>query len=249
MTTPALKEQLRKQVRFGKENNLLQSINSAVVIDNSEGFEEITFSLTIPTTGTVTFEGTFDGTNWSVVQLRKVSTSSYVTTSTTSDTFTGPILGMQKFRVRVSTGGSADGSVIGTLHQENNNYSKNSWTQFHEPSADTQATCTQASPGANLKNVVTGISATLAGGSAAPAAVQLYVRLVEDIAGTPATIYSASIALPATAGAFSSLVLTNLWIPVTSNKSITLRFSAAGGSNTYQAVSMQGVVVAENNWI
>ncbi len=125
------------------------------------------------------------------------------------------------------------------------NQAVNAWTQVHEPATNTQATCVQAAPGANLKNIVTSITGTLAAGSTAPTAVQLYLRLVEDAAGTPATIWTAAISLPATAGASSGIALTNLWIPVTSNKSITLRFSAAGGTNTYETVSMQGIIVAE----
>lgn len=114
----------------------------------------------------------------------------------------------------------------------------------HTPAVNTAATITQSAPSAGSRNVCTSIAATLAS-DAAPAAVKVSVSLITDTGGTPVTLWSAVLSIPAVAGASTGIVISNLWIVGGSAKDLRLVFSAAGGANTYESVSMTGVVVAE----
>jgi hypothetical protein len=119
------------------------------------------------------------------------------------------------------------------------------WTAIHEPAANTQATISKAAAGAGVRNVCTGLTVTLAATSTAPAAVQLAVRLRDGATAVGTVIWAAVISVPATAGVSAGITRTNLWIPGTANTALTLEFSAAGGANTIQTVSMEGTTVAE----
>lgn len=121
----------------------------------------------------------------------------------------------------------------------------NVWTASHLPNTNTKATCVKAAPGAGNRLVVTGITATLAAGSTAPSAVEVSISLIEDAAGTPVTRWSAVTSLQAVAGDKGG-VAKAVYIPATAaNKSMTLEFSAAGGTNTYESVTLEGYTVAE----
>lgn len=121
----------------------------------------------------------------------------------------------------------------------------NVWTASHLPNANTKATCVKAAPGAGYRLVVTGITATLAAGATAPSAVEVSISLIEDAAGTPVTRWSAVTSLQAVAGDKGG-VAKAVYIPATAaNKSMTLEFSAAGGTNTYESVTLEGYTVAE----
>jgi hypothetical protein len=118
------------------------------------------------------------------------------------------------------------------------------WTAEHTPAVNTKATCVKAAT-ADKRHVCTGITATLAAGATAPGAVQLSVSLIEDAGGTPTTRWSAVLALQAVAGDRCG-VTRQCWIPATAlNKSLTLEFSAAGGANTYESVTMEGITLSE----
>lgn len=114
----------------------------------------------------------------------------------------------------------------------------------HTPAVNTQATITQTTPGSGKRLVVTAISATLAS-DAAPAAVKVGVDVVSDVGGTPVTLWSQVFSIPAVAGASTGIALSGLWLVGTANADMRLRFTAAGGANTYEAVSMSGVIIAE----
>lgn len=117
------------------------------------------------------------------------------------------------------------------------------WSVTHAPAANNVATITQAAPGANLKNVVTGLCVTFAAGAIAPAAVQVTAHLRDGATGAGTPKKSWVLALPATAGAMAGLVRNKLWIEMTSNTVTTLEFTAAGGSSTIEAVEMDGGVI------
>lgn len=98
---------------FGAASNLAASISSAYTYTNSKGMNTITFYLTIPTGGTVMFESTVDGINWTGCTLRQKSGDNYIQSATTNGEFIGSISAARSFRVRVTSIGSAPGSVIG----------------------------------------------------------------------------------------------------------------------------------------
>lgn len=97
---------------FGSVRNLLTPVNRDVVYDNQLGMATISFHLSMPGSGTVQFEGTYDGTNWISAEMRNVA-GSYVTSATATGNFVGSIAQFRKFRVRVSVALAAESSVIG----------------------------------------------------------------------------------------------------------------------------------------
>ena len=117
------------------------------------------------------------------------------------------------------------------------------WTASHVPAANTKATITQAAPGAGLRLVATGLTVTLAAGSTAPTAVNVTVTLIDGASGGSTYLWRTTLSLPATAGANVSLTRECLWLWGTANTAMTLEFSAAGGANTIESVSLEGTTV------
>jgi hypothetical protein len=97
--------------------DLGENINDNVEISNDGGYSTIALSLTIPTGATVEFQGSFDGTNFTAITFRSVSTNEYVQNSTTSGIFLGSIIGTKLFRVITTSGGSAPGSISARLNK------------------------------------------------------------------------------------------------------------------------------------
>jgi hypothetical protein len=125
-----------------------------------------------------------------------------------------------------------------------NQYQDNGFTVNHVPAANTQATKNQAAAGSGLCNVCTGISATWSADGTAPTAAQRYVYLRDGASGSGTILWAGTLSLPATAGASTGIAISGLWIKGTANTSMTLEFSSAGGANTYEVVTMTGVIVA-----
>lgn len=99
------------------------------------------------------------------------------------------------------------------------------------------ATATLAAGGSTCKWVVTSITASLA--AAAAAQTPLSVTVVQDVAGTPLTLWSAVLAAPVDGSAFISTG--NIWIQQTvPGKTLTIAFSGNGVAGALQSVSMSG---------
>lgn len=115
------------------------------------------------------------------------------------------------------------------------------WATNHAPAANNKATITKASAGGNLKNVCTGFTVALAAGSTAPAAIQISVALIDGAAGGTTYLWGPTvISLPAVAGAVAAFAFGQRWDVGTAATAMTLEFSAAGGANTIESVSMNG---------
>lgn len=114
------------------------------------------------------------------------------------------------------------------------------WTATHAPAVNTQATASKVAGGAGVRHVCTGISINLAAGGTAPTATQLTVNLRDGATGVGTILATWTIAIPATAGAFATVNLTGLKIPGTANTAMTLEFTAAGGANVYESVTLFG---------
>lgn len=115
------------------------------------------------------------------------------------------------------------------------------WYVHHVPAANTQATITQSAAGVGVKNACLGFTVTLASSSTtAPAAIQLTVALIDGASGGTTYLWRSVLALPAVAGAVVSIVQGNAYYVGSANTALTLEFSAAGGANTIQSVSMRG---------
>ena len=116
---------------------------------------------------------------------------------------------------------------------------KDTWTANHSPATNVLAAVTKTAS-AGVKHVVTGFSASIASDGASTPAV-MKVQIIEDNSGTPVVHWTEVISTVATSGQGASIYRGGLNIvPNAANKSITLTFSVAGGTNTTQAVSLQG---------
>ncbi len=111
--------------------------------------------------------------------------------------------------------------------------------------ANTLASATLAAGAAGVRHICTGITATIGAGATAPTAIQLTVVLRDGASGAGTIKWQAVISLPATAGAMSGVARSDLWIPGTAATAMTLEFSAAGGANTFESVSMETVDITE----
>lgn len=119
------------------------------------------------------------------------------------------------------------------------------WTAVHAPAANTQATASRAAGAAGVRHVCRGLTATLAAGAVAPAAIQVNVVLRDGASGAGTVLWAAAMALPATAGATAApLSVMDMWIVGTAATAMTLEFSAAGGANTVEAVTLVGTDIS-----
>lgn len=142
--------------------------------------------------------------------------------------------------VATSTVASEVYQRVRTFHQD---VTANVWTASHVPAANTTATITKAAAGAGTKNVCTALTVKLVAGATAPTAINVSVSLIDGAAGGTTYLWRATMSLPATAGADNGIALSNLWIPGTANTAMTLEFSATGGANTLESVTMSGTTV------
>lgn len=117
------------------------------------------------------------------------------------------------------------------------------WTVNHAPAADTKATISRAAAGAGHCNVATGLTVMYVAGAAAPTAKTLSVAIIDgDTGGTTYLWGPVALSIPAVAGAVNGIALSSLWIKGTPNTKMTIEFSAAGGPNTVESVSLSGTV-------
>lgn len=119
------------------------------------------------------------------------------------------------------------------------------WTVVHFPASNTQATASKTAGGAGVRHVCTGITVVLAGGTTAPAAAQVNVALRDGASGAGTILWQAVITLPATAGAMNGISRSHLHISGSANTAMTLEFSAAGGANTFESVTIEGISITE----
>lgn len=103
---------------FGASGNINNISGSTVVIQNDGSFAGIAFTMTIPLSGEISFESTFDNFNWTSCTLRRTASDGYIRkTNVFYDSYIGSIAGARAFRVRVSQSGFNTGSIIGTLQK------------------------------------------------------------------------------------------------------------------------------------
>jgi len=155
------------------------------------------------------------------------------------------VVGATTQRVVLATdvGLPAGTNALGTVRTGKEPALANYWDAQDVPAANTQATVTKAAAGIGISNVCTGFTVTLASTGSAPSAVQLTVALIDGATATTTYLWRSVIALPAVAGAIVSFTRSGLWHVGTANTAMTLEFSAAGGANTIESVSMEGTVL------
>lgn len=120
---------------------------------------------------------------------------------------------------------------------------ENRWTADHQPAENTVATIARAAPGAGFRLVITKIQVVICNDDAAPTAGSRPASLVEDAAGTPVTHWGHRVGILAVAGAMSG-ISDDVHIVLPENKSATLAFASAGGTDTFESVYMEGYTEA-----
>lgn len=118
------------------------------------------------------------------------------------------------------------------------------WTALHVPATATQATISKAAGAAGVRHICTSITATLAAGASALAAgAPLTVNLRDGATGAGTVLWTSIINIPANAAESNTITISGLSIVGTAATAMTLEFAAAGGTNSYQSVSMTGYSV------
>lgn len=140
---------------------------------------------------------------------------------------------------------TALGSAFAFIRNGREGPSANFWTAIHVPPSNTKATATKASAGAGKRNICTGFTVTIATDATAPTAANLTVSLIDGSSGGTNYLWRSTISIPAVAGAQVSIVRGSLWIPGSQATAMTLEFSAAGGADTLESVSMEGTIITE----
>jgi len=131
---------------------------------------------------------------------------------------------------------------VGRLFVRGGHQDFTAWTVSHNPGANTKATATKASAGANKLNVLTAFAFKLVGGTTAPAAVNTSMNVIDGASGGTA-LWSMTVSLQAVAGLDAGIALSGLWLQGTAATAMTVEFAAAGGANTFESVSASGVQV------
>lgn len=111
------------------------------------------------------------------------------------------------------------------------------WTAYDVPATNVAAVATKAATGANTTHIVTSICVSVIG-LAAAAETTVTAQLLDN----SATVFW-SMRFQVIPGGTTGIGLTNLVIPFGGNSSAILQFTAAGGANTFQSVSMTGYTV------
>ncbi len=106
------------QYEFGYANNLDTTLNSVYEISKN-GYNTMAFRLIPPGGGTISFEASFDGTNYEVITFRSITEDILVNTADDTCNILGSISGVQKFRFRTSSAGTGTlGTVMGAMTKQ-----------------------------------------------------------------------------------------------------------------------------------
>lgn len=98
-------------------SNTLQNAVAATgngIALNTDGMSTASFTVSGTFVGTITFEGTEDGTNFASLPVRSLATGTGATTSTTTGTFTASCTGLTSVRARISA--YTSGNITVTAH-------------------------------------------------------------------------------------------------------------------------------------
>jgi hypothetical protein len=121
---------------------------------------------------------------------------------------------------------------------------KSGWPPvIHVPAVAVRATATKAAGGVGIRHVCTGFTVTLAQSATGSSAVNLQVNLIDGASGGTNYLWRSTISLVAVPGHSNPIQRTGLWIEGSFNTAMTLEFSAAGGAQVHQSVTLEGVSI------
>ena len=98
----------------GFSSALSQTIGATYEV-SVDGYNGVGLHLIPPTGGQITFEGSFDGINWTTITLREMAGNGYTQKTSITEDYIGSTACLTKLRFRTSVGGSAPGSVGGRM--------------------------------------------------------------------------------------------------------------------------------------
>lgn len=113
----------------------------------------------------------------------------------------------------------------------------NYWAVNHVPATATQATITQAAPGAGLRNVCKGITVSVAAGASAQTPVIAVLR--DGATGAGPILWACALSAAAN---FCGTISVEVDIKGSPNTAMTLEFTAAGVTASQETVAMSGVI-------
>lgn len=116
------------------------------------------------------------------------------------------------------------------------------WSITHTPTTNTQATITRAAGAAGVRHVCTSISCALSAPAAATSGV-VQINLRDGATGAGTILWSQTLQVggaTSIAAGVVGIALSGLSIVGSAATAMTLEFSAAGGANTSESVSMTG---------
>jgi len=134
--------------------------------------------------------------------------------------------------------------LLGQYDPSTHLFTPKTWSVKHRPGTNVQATATRAAASKTGQRLVaTSITVTFTAGTSAPSANSITVSLIDGASGGGTTLWGPhDISIPAVAGAMNGIALP-CWIVGSANTAMTLEFSAAGGANTFESVTLTGVTV------
>lgn len=100
---------------FGEANNLAAAEGSTYMLHNMGAFTTVGIWITVPTGGAVITEATVNGTDWYTLLMEDAITGIHYSSITSDGTFLGIVRSDRYVRVRVTSAGSAPGTVKGRL--------------------------------------------------------------------------------------------------------------------------------------
>ena len=134
--------------------------------------------------------------------------------------------------------------LAGRLMVRDGNQGQDNWTATCAPlNSNIRATITRTAGAANVRQVCTGFTVTVIGGSAAPTASTVYAYLLDGPSGTT-YLWNAVLGVQATAGATAGIARHGLWIKSSQASALTLEFNVAA-NNVVESVSMEGTTITE----
>ena len=116
------------------------------------------------------------------------------------------------------------------------------WSITNAATTGAQATVTKAAGGAGVRHIATSLSVTLASGSTAMTVPATPVQV--QILDGAAVLWTSYISIPATAGGMANISLSGLNLVGTAATAMTIAFTAGGGANSFESVTLTGYDVS-----
>lgn len=134
-------------------------------------------------------------------------------------------------------------AFLGQIDPTTHKFVPTSWTVAHHPGTNVKATITKAASTHAKRHVATSITVVLAAGASAPTAAVVSVALIDGASGGGTYLWGPhDVAIPAVAGSMNGISIP-IWAVGSASTAMTLEFSAAAGTNTYESVTLTGTSV------